>query len=64
MSRKTEAGGIVEAFTSYEAAIRALLRRYFRTHHDVEDLTQEVFIRAYRAESGKDIEDPKAYLFG
>ncbi|MEC9260428.1 MAG: RNA polymerase sigma factor, partial [Pseudomonadota bacterium] len=43
--------------------LKKFLRRYVTSDHDIEDIIQEVYIKAHHAESEKEIEHPKAYLF-
>lgn len=39
------------------------MTRFMACEHDIEDIVQEVYIKAHRAELEKNIEQPKAYLF-
>lgn len=53
-------------FATYQQHLAALKRYVVRILHvesDVEDVVQEAFIRAYQAESGGEILQPKSYLF-
>jgi RNA polymerase sigma factor (sigma-70 family) len=43
--------------------LRRFLARFFSDSHDIEDVAQEAYLRAYVAEQQKDIEQPKAFLF-
>ncbi len=43
-------------------AIRRVFSRYFRRLEDVEDLTQEVFVKCFAAEMKAEINDPKSFL--
>jgi len=54
---------IVKAFLTNEAAIKRLLGRYFKRRQDIDDVTQEVFLRAFAAETKRTILTPKAFLF-
>ncbi|MEZ5938598.1 MAG: sigma-70 family RNA polymerase sigma factor [Hyphomonadaceae bacterium] len=54
---------ILKEFIANEPAIRKVLSRYFRRAEDVEDLAQEVFVRAFAAERERTIRMPRAYLF-
>jgi RNA polymerase sigma-70 factor (ECF subfamily) len=51
------------AFLEHNGFIKKFLSRFFSDRHDIEDVAQEAFLRAYVAEQQKDIERPKAYLF-
>ncbi|MCB2114506.1 MAG: sigma-70 family RNA polymerase sigma factor [Parvularculaceae bacterium] len=54
---------ILKAFLENEAAIRRFLGRRFADAQDVEDYTQETFVRGFAAERRGDIRAPKAFLF-
>ena len=54
---------IYQAFLENEAAIRRVFARYFRSAADVEDLTQETFVRCFAAEVKSEINDPRSFLF-
>ena len=54
---------IYKAFLENEAAIRRVFARYFRSTADVEELTQETFVRCFAAETKNDIINPKSFLF-
>lgn len=44
-------------------AIKRFVSRFVFRQQDIEDVTQEAFLKAYNAELEKEIEHPKAYLF-
>ena len=52
---------VLSAYKIHVDALRRFISR-FVGKHDVEDVVQEAFLRAYNAESGKPIEQPKSYL--
>ncbi|MCP5432728.1 MAG: RNA polymerase sigma factor [Alphaproteobacteria bacterium] len=54
---------ILKAFLENEGAIKRLLGRFFSRAQDVDDLAQEAFLRAFAAESDREIREPKAFLF-
>ena len=54
--------GIFRAFLKNEMAVRRVFARYFRRMEDVEDLTQEVFVKCFAAEMKSEICDPKSFL--
>jgi RNA polymerase sigma-70 factor (ECF subfamily) len=54
--------GIYKAFLEQETAVRRVLRRYFKRSEDVEDLTQETFLKCFAAETKGQIREPKAFL--
>jgi RNA polymerase sigma factor (sigma-70 family) len=51
------------AFLENYDFLKRFLARFFSDRHDIEDVAQETYLRAYVAEQQKDIEQPKAYLF-
>jgi len=54
---------ILEAYLKNEVALKRYLRRFIRSREVADDLAQEAFLRAFAAESGQVIEQPKAFLF-
>ncbi|MCK5746837.1 MAG: sigma-70 family RNA polymerase sigma factor [Oricola sp.] len=54
--------GIFQAFQRNETAIRRVFARYFRRPEDIEDLTQEVFVKCFAAEMKSEICEPKSFL--
>lgn len=55
--------GILAQFNTSQLSLRNFISRYVISSHDIEDVTQETFLRAYKAEKEKEIEHPKAFLF-
>ena len=55
---------ISSAFMENESAIKRFLRRFFSVSHDVEEVSQETFLKAFQAAKSREIEQPKAFLFG
>lgn len=57
--------GILNQFNTSQLSLRNFISRYVVSPHDIDDVTQETFLRAYKAEQEKDkeIEHPKAFLF-
>lgn len=54
---------ILSEFAASKPALRSYLWRFFSGAQDVEDMLQEVFLRAYAAEARRPILMPRAYLF-
>ena len=50
------------AFLEHNRFIKRFLAQFLSNQHDIEEIAQETFLRAYVAEQQKDIEQPKAYL--
>ena len=55
---------IYAAFIENEGIIKKFLRRYSSNHHDIDDISQETILRALHAEQNREIQDPRAFLFG
>lgn len=53
---------IFQAFLANETAIRRVFMRYFHSDADVEDLTQQVFMKCFSAEMKAEIHQPKSFL--
>lgn len=53
---------LLTAFIKNESTIRKIIRRYFTRTEDIEDLTQETFLKCFLAEAKIDIDDPRAFL--
>jgi RNA polymerase sigma-70 factor (ECF subfamily) len=53
---------VYKTFLEHEATVRRIFGRYFRRSEDVEDLTQETFLRCFAAETKEHIREPKAFL--
>jgi RNA polymerase sigma factor (sigma-70 family) len=72
MKRKTSERGhtgagcgtpVYEAFVRHESALKRFIGRFMRSVHDVDDIAQEAFLRAYAVEQNRLIEQPKSFLF-
>lgn len=54
---------IYSAFMENELSLKRFLRRFLFKPEDIDEITQETFLRAYKATSDRVIDSPKAYLF-
>lgn len=54
---------ITHAFIENSTFIKNFLRRFLHSQHDIEDVAQQAYLKAYCAEQEKAIEHPKSYLF-
>ena len=63
MSAPRAMSRILEVYKGNKTALRQYLRRFVARAEDVEDIAQEAFLRAFAAESIKEIQSPKAFLF-
>lgn len=55
--------GILAEFKKSQLSLRNFISRYVVSPLDIDDVSQETFLRAYKAEQEKKIEHPKAFLF-
>ena len=55
--------GIDASFAACEMALKRYLARFLHRREDIDDMTQETYLRAYKATQKRWIEFPKAYLF-
>jgi len=46
-----------------ESSLKQYLMRFFARHQDIEDVVQETFIRAFKAEQQQEIRSPKSFFF-
>ena len=63
---EVKSGTVTSAFVSNRPALSRYVGRLLGSRYsasDVEDFTQETFIRAFSAKQAEDLEFPKAYLF-
>ena len=54
---------VLSAFVQHQSALRRYISRFVRRRHDIDDVAQEVFLRAFRTEKQREIEQPKSFLF-
>jgi RNA polymerase sigma factor (sigma-70 family) len=54
---------ILAAFVRHQVSLKRFIARFMRNTSDVEDIAQETFLRAFRVEQGRSIEQPKSFLF-
>lgn len=55
--------GILGAYEQHADALKRFIARFVQGSHDVDDVAQEAFLRAYSVEAQRPIEQPKSYLF-
>jgi len=61
-SRKS-ATAVSDAFLEHQTFLKKFLGRYFSRPQDIEDVAQEAFLKAYRAEKTQDVRAPKSFIF-
>ena len=64
-NKNTPAGGmsILATFLDLETLLKKYLRRYLTRQQDIDDVVQDIFVRAYEAEQTRIIRSPRSYLF-
>jgi len=55
--------GVSSAFIENIDFLKNFLKRFLSKDEDIEDVTQEAYLKAYNIEQNSDIDNPKAYLF-
>lgn len=63
--KKTSSSGtsIITVFLGMESLLKKYLRRYLTRQQDIEDVVQDIFVKAYESEKTQEIHSPKSYLF-
>lgn len=54
---------ITRAYLANQPRLERFISRFVRSPHDVEDISQEAFMRAFRAERKTEISNPTGFLF-
>ena len=54
---------ITDAYVQHESAIKRFIAKFLPRPNDIEDVTQEAFLKAFVAEKKHSIEQPKSFLF-
>ena len=62
-TRRSTGSAIHDAFTLHQAALKRFISRFLPNSHDIEDVSQETFLRAFTTEKTRVIEQPKSFLF-
>ena len=58
-----EKESVADAFYKNEGPLKTFISRFMYRPQDVDDIAQETFVRAFKAEKKGVIEHPKAYLY-
>ncbi len=61
--KNQQQNGIFKAFLQNESSLKRFLRRFLYRQEDIDEISQETFLRAYKATKGRAIDSPKAYIF-
>lgn len=56
-------GSLLSAYHQHLNALKRYVMRIIHIENDVDDVVQEAFMRAYKTETGGQLQQPKAYLF-
>ena len=54
---------IFDVYLQNQAILRSYISRFLVSSHEIDDVSQETFLRAYKAEKTTDIHEPRAFLF-
>jgi RNA polymerase sigma factor (sigma-70 family) len=54
---------ILDIYEKNRASLRRFISRFSVSSQDIDDITQETFLRAYQVEKKRKIDEPKALLF-
>ena len=60
---KDQGANVLGAFQKHQLALKRFISRYLSNAQDIEDVTQEAFLRAYGAEKTTQVRQPKSFLF-
>lgn len=63
ISKKNNSPSVLESFLHHQSALRRYISRFVRRSHDIDDVAQEAFLRAYKTEQKRKIDHPKSFLF-
>jgi len=58
-----QGANILGAFQLHQLSLKRFIGRYLNNAQDIEDVTQEAFLRAYKAERSTEVRQPKSFLF-
>jgi len=58
-----QGANVLGAFKLHQLSLKRFIGRYLNNAQDIEDVTQEAFLRAYKAERSTDVRQPKSFLF-
>jgi RNA polymerase sigma-70 factor (ECF subfamily) len=54
---------IIDVYLENQGILRSYISRFLVSSHEIDDVSQETFLRAYNAEKTTAIREPKAFLF-
>lgn len=62
-SSSKEDGGVFDAYMANNISLRYFLSKFMITSQDIDDISQEAFLRAFHEEKKRKIDQPKAFIF-
>ena len=62
-STGNQGSNILSAFQTHHLSLKRFIGRYLNSAQDIEDVTQEAFMRAFSAEKTTEVHQPKSFLF-
>lgn len=62
-SSKGRRRGVLDVFLASQTSLRGFIARFMVSSDEIDDIAQEAFLRAYKAEQTTVIDQPKAFLF-
>ena len=60
---KNQGTNILSAFQLHQLSLKRFIGRYLNNAQDIEDVTQEAFLRAYKAEKTTCVSSPNRFYF-
>lgn len=54
---------VTSTFLEHGSFLRAFIKKFLKLPQDIEDIAQEAYVRAFKAEQSAEVEHPKALLF-
>lgn len=61
--KRLSLSAVSSAFVEHNVFLKKFLARFLSEQQDIEDVVQEAYLRAYKTEQDREIEQPKAFLF-
>jgi RNA polymerase sigma factor (sigma-70 family) len=61
--KSREPSAVSAAFLENQSFIKKFLARFLTSQQDIEDVSQETYLRAFHAEKAQTVRSPKAFLF-
>ncbi|MDB9724455.1 RNA polymerase sigma factor [bacterium] len=62
-STGNQGANVISAFQTHHLSLKRFIGRYLNSAQDIEDVSQEAFVRAFSAEKTTEVRQPKSFLF-